>query len=866
MTRTMAGASGPRPAVPHSPRSDLAPSRERPAAARYGVAALAVAAALALGLALSPWLGGSVFFPLLGAVAVAAWYGGLRPGLLATAQAMLAATLVWIPPAGRLLPIGVDDAVKLALFAALGVGLSFLAEALIGARRAAEAARDEAERLLEQLQDQAVELEQQTEEGQSLNAELEDQIEAGDALRLELEAANDQLRAAGAEAQAARARTERILETMAEGVVLIGADGRITYANTAAGRILRLRPDEARGLRYDDPRFAPPHAGGAPLPPSDAPITRALRTGETVHGVEVEFPGGDDGARVLRVSAAPLRGADGAPAGVVVSFDDVTADRRAEEALRESEARFRAMADTAPVLIWMAGTDALYCWFNRPWLSFTGRTLEEESGNGWTDGVHPDDYPRCLTTYLSSFEARRSFQMEYRLRRHDGAYRWLLDNGVPRFTPDGAFAGYIGSCVDVTEMREAAEQQRFLAEAGTLLAASLNLDETLARVGRLAVPALADFCVVDVLDDGGQVRRAAAHHADREMAPLMAELRRFAPRLDAAHPVSEALRAGVAQASDDVTAAQLDALASGPEHRALLARLGVTAHLVVPLVASGRVLGSILLCATTSGRRFGPAERVRAEELARRAALAVDNARLYERSVEANRAKSDFLAVMSHELRTPLNAILGYTDLFLAGIPAPLPDAVVPQMGRVQAAGRHLLELIEEVLTFARLEAGQEEARAEPTTAGALGHDAAALVEPLALERGIGFVVRLPDPDVPMETDARKVRQILVNLLGNGIKFTERGQVSLDVRPSGEDVLFVVSDTGIGIAPEHLGRIFEPFWQVDQGLMRAHGGSGLGLAVARQLARLLGGDVTAESRPGAGSVFTVRLPRKLGGA
>jgi PAS domain S-box-containing protein len=805
------------------------------------------------------------FFLFLAGVVVSAWLGGLGPGLLATLLSALAIPFL-LEPRHRFAIHDAGDVGKLAALAVLGGIVSLLCDRMRRAWQSAERQAEENARLAMQLQEQTVELETQSEEAQALNEELEQQIEEATALRLELEAANRQLRAAGAEADASRLRLASVLETMVEGVALVDPEGRITYANAAAARILGAeRPRELHGVRFDDPRFHPAGPDGAPLPSDQAPVARVLSTGRPVAAQEVEMRA-DARRSFLRVGAAPLRGSEGALTGVVVSFDDVTADREAEAALRESEARFRAMADSAPVLIWTAGPDGRCDYFNRPWLEFTGRALEQELGDGWIEGVHPDDRPRCLALYRSGIEARRAFQVEYRLRRRDGEYRWVLDHGAPRFAPDGSFAGFIGSCIDITERREAEERQRFLAEAGTVLASSLEYEETLRQVCRLSVPAVGDFVIVDLLDDDGGVHRVDAVHADPAAEPLMAVLRRHPPDLSrgSGHPAAGVLRTGVPKVANDLAPGALDPVLGDPEHRAAIRRLAPTAYMVVPLVARGRILEAITFSAAGSARRYDEAELVRAEELARRAAFAIDNARLYERAVEANRAKADFLAVMSHELRTPLNAIIGYTDLFLYGVPAPLPDAMRPQMERVKSAARHLLELIEEILTFARLEAGQEEVRAARVSAAAVVQEAAALVEPLALERGIAFRVEGPEPDFAMVADARKVRQVLGNLLGNAVKFTERGRALLQVRREGGEAVFVVSDTGIGIAPGQMERIFEPFWQADQGLMRSHGGAGLGLSVARRLARLMGGDVTAESAVGEGSRFTLRLPVEYG--
>ena len=159
---------------------------------------------------------------------------------------------------------------------------------------------------------------------------------------------------------------------------------------------------------------------------------------------------------VFQIGITPIR----APQGLLAlaALVDVGARRRAELALRESEARFRIMADSSPVLIWVAGTDKLCTFFNRPWLEFTGRTAEQETGSGWAAGVHPDDQRRCLSIYVAAFDARKPFVMQYRLRRHDGEYRWLQDCGTPRYDVSGAFAGYVGSCVDITDLQNASRE------------------------------------------------------------------------------------------------------------------------------------------------------------------------------------------------------------------------------------------------------------------------------------------------------------------------------------------------------------------------------------------------------------------------
>ncbi|HEX5871561.1 MAG TPA: ATP-binding protein, partial [Longimicrobium sp.] len=384
------------------------------------------------------------------------------------------------------------------------------------------------------------------------------------------------------------------------------------------------------------------------------------------------------------------------------------------------------------------------------------------------------------------------------------------------------------------------EEQRFFAGVSATLAASTpDFAGTLRALARLAVPFLADRCGIYLAGDDGQLR--LVHCAEPDAADDRSAPADGAP-VPADHPLRQAVESGeprVIPVSEETEG---------------------ESRIAVPMRARGRTLGALSLCAGPERRPYEARDAVSALEFADRAALAVDNARLFAQVEEANRAKTEFLATMSHELRTPLNAVQGYTNLLEAGIPEALSEPVLQYVRRVGLSARHLSQLIEEILAFSRLEAGRETVSPADVDVGEVVREVEAIVEPLAREKGLRLKMDAAAPSPPLHTDPRKLRQILLNLLGNAIKFTSEGEVAFTTRPDGGDVLFCVRDTGIGVPAEHLERIFEPFWQVEQGATRVAQGTGLGLSVSRRLAHLMGGTLTAQSRPGAGSTFILRLP------
>ncbi len=418
------------------------------------------------------------------------------------------------------------------------------------------------------------------------------------------------------------------------------------------------------------------------------------------------------------------------------------------------------------------------------------------------------------------------------------------------------------------EAEEGRRRSEFLAGVSELLAGTLDYEAVLAQLARLAVPSLGDWCAVDVLGEDGQIKRLAVAHTDPDKVQWGYELqRRFPLDPQAVRGVVNVLRTGQSELYSEIPDALLMATARNPEHLAALREVGFSSAMIVPLSARGRTLGAITLVMAESGRRYGKADLHLAEDLARRAGLAVDNARLYDAeqrarkdAERANRVKDDFLAVLSHELRTPLNPIIGWTQMLRRGKLSPTAQAEALEV--IERNAKLQNQLIEDLLDVSRIEQGKFSHQPQPLVPSTVVHSAIEAVRSTAQAAQVALTIEVPEDLPEIEADPTRLSQVVWNLLINAVKFTPPlGRVEVRLMRIPDGVRLVVCDTGIGIAPEFLPHLFERFRQADASSTRKQGGLGLGLFIVHHIVELHGGRVWAESEgEGQGSTFTVELP------
>lgn len=675
-----------------------------------------------------------------------------------------------------------------------------------------------------------------------------------------------QRKRAEAELRASEERLGRIVETNANGITMIDRKGRYTFANAAAEKILGVPRATILERHYDDPAWKITAADGAPLDPAKLPFRCVLDGCPSVYDVEfaVERP---DGSRVvLCFNAAPIQDDKGGVDGLVASFYDNTERQRAQASLRESEERYRLLAENSTDLIARHSPDGTILYISPAVRRLLGYDPEEVLGRNGREFFHPDDLVQLDAARSSILELPQSFVLTYRVRHKQGHYLWFETTiQMVREGEDDALIEVHASSRDTTDRRRAEEAQHFLDGAGTVLAGTLEYEETLEQVAHLAVPFLADWCTVHMIDDG-VIRRPAVAHRDCSQEEQIRVMQHDYPlTIEDDHPIVRVLRTGITMMNATVTDQTLAAVIPEPGYRAMLKSLGFSGYISVPLIARGHILGVLSFIAADASRRYDADDLAVAEELGRRCAIAVDNARLYRDAQDSLHARNELLSIVSHDLNNPLSVIGVYVDVLRRRLNRPgqiEPERILEGIDKMGEAARKMRTLISELLDVAYIQAGQllDLDRSE-TDLVALAKQAVAEHQATTDRHQLIFNSALPD--LIGLYDQPRIERVLANLITNAVKYSpDGGTIRVEVAyedANGEWACISVQDEGIGIPAADLPRIFQRFHRAGNVVGRVSG-TGIGLTSARQIIEQHGGTIGATSGEGQGSTFTVRLP------
>lgn len=640
------------------------------------------------------------------------------------------------------------------------------------------------------------------------------------------------------ELRQSEARFRRLAESNIIGIFFPDLNGNILDANDAFLEIVGYTREELLAGSVNWRAMSPPE-----YQELDDRKVEELKTYGVCTSFEKEYIR-KNGSRVpILVGAALL---EESQQNTIAFILDLSERQQAIEALKESEARFRQMADMAPVLIWMSGVDKLCNYFNKPWLDFTGRTLEQELGNGWAEGVHPDDFQRCLDTYTTAFDARETFKMEYRLRRFDGEYRWVFGTGIPRFTPDSQFLGYIGSCIDISD-RKLAEEEIFQ------LNQSLNR-----RIKELET-------LLDVIPVGiGIAEDAQCRHIRINPA--------FARQLRISHDVNASLSApdgekpsnfkvycqGRELAVDELPMQY--AAAHGVEVMDLEVDIiydnGDTIQLLeyaAPLFdEQGQPRGSVGVFLDISDRKKIEAEILQLNESLEQ--------RVKERTAQleaANRELESFSYSVSHDLRAPLRHINGFADLLQKQAGATLDPTSQRYLNIITQTAKLAGNLIDDLLAFSRM--GRTEMRYTLLDMNQLIQEVQRELEQETQGRAIHWQVEeLPQ----IEGDPAMLRLVLYNLMENAVKYTSYctpAEITIGSTSSDREIIFFVRDNGVGFDMRYVHKLFGVFQRLHSS--QEFTGTGIGLANVQRIIHRHGGRTWAQGRINHGATFYFSLPK-----
>lgn len=624
-------------------------------------------------------------------------------------------------------------------------------------------------------------------------------------------------------------------------------------------------------VRSDDIRLDPRYGHNAPyegVPPGHPPIVSYLavpvisRSGDVIGGL---FFGHGQPAKFTEESERLVAGV-AAQAAIAIDNARLLEDARgAAQRLRIEEERYRTLVTATAQIVWSSDAEGNPREEHGGFRAMFNLTLAESKQRSWLANIHADHRQTFVTVWDEAQRTGTPFELELPVHVND-RYRWLAVRGVPVRNEDGSVREWIGTLTDVDERKRVEEQAAFLADASVLLTESLDPETILSRIGDLAVPRLADWCLIDVAHENGAHRRVVIAHADRQKVAMLANIDRNYPLARDSDPLVQVIRSGKLQLRESIDPTYVESLARDERHLEIIRAMSLRSWILVPIISGGRVYGTLSLLHAESGRRFTQRDVPFTEDLAARIGVAVHNAALYVEAHAANRAKDEFLATLSHELRTPMTAILGWARMLEMGELDPV--LVREGITAIARSAKTQAQLIEDILDVSRITLGKLHLELSDVGVNEIVSSAVDAVHAPADLKAITIDATFDTNQPHVSGDINRLQQVIWNLMNNAVKFTpNQGRVTVSVESDAAAVRIKVKDTGVGIAPEFLPHVFDRFRQADSTTTRRFGGLGLGLAIVRQITEMHGGTVrVASDGLGHGTTFTVSLPIAVGEA
>lgn len=700
-----------------------------------------------------------------------------------------------------------------------------------------------------------------------------------------------------AELRASESRYRALLENIPDLIFRLSGDGVFIDYHSATENRMFVQPGEFLGKKVTD--VIPSEIAQVTLQKIKKVLeTRDIQTYEYQLLIE-----GDLRDFEARYTAS---GAD----EVTAIIRDTTTVKKAEKELRESEKRYQTLARVSPVGIFYTDSTGMTTYVNPTWSQITGLPQVDALGDGWLNAVYPEDRKVVEENWKKSLIHHSSSGADYRFIRPDGSVVWVIGQAVPEIDSNDQVVGYVGTITDITERKrvEAALQNsiasehaalvvaRTIQDANLALSRSLDLDEILqVLLDHLRKIVPFDSASVMLLEDKDRLIISAVRGSDNLVDRQQSRQIQFEASI---YPIFEKI-------IDEHQCLIINETHNYPGWKFPLSKEKVASWMGIPLIAGGQILGSYSLCKTLPG--FFTTEYAElGEAFAAQAAIAIQNAKLHkelqnhateleqrvaDRTTElakrvaeveslnqtmvslndelkaavikaesADKLKSAFLATMSHELRTPLNSIIGFSGILLQKLVGPLSEEQEKQLNMVQGSARHLLELINDVLDISKIEAGQLTVTKEVFNMEETIQKCVERIMPMADKKHLALIYTVTPHNIEINSDRRRIDQVILNLLNNAVKFTKKGDVHIETRIENNYVITQVIDTGIGVKPEDMDVLFKPFQQVDTGITRQYEGTGLGLSICKRIVELLGGQIWIESEWGKGSTFTFTLP------